>query len=453
MSRADPGSFRDPASRVFIDEERVLRILDDRGLEGWRHLSKTKFFADAVEAGQLVPTVETEMAQTSAVAALEHPVLPLISYPYEWTFSMLKDAALLHLDLQAGALEAGLIIKDATPFNIQFVRGRPVFIDVGSFETYQPGEPWLGYQQFTRQFLFPLVLRAWVGVPFQPWLRGDMDGPTAAEIQRLLPWWRKLQPSVLIDVVMQARLERRWSGEAVRRELKEAGLQSEMILTNVRRLRRLVESLEWSPTDQGWASYGRYQHVGRDRDDKAAFLVAALQRVAAERVLDLGANDGYFSLLAESLGAHAVAVDGDEAVLEKLYEKISGRNVSVVVSDLTDPSPSRGWAGVERPGLMQRARPEMVVCYGILHHLVYTSSIPPESVVTWLRDFECPVVMEYVAPGDEMVKKLIGNKLVRELHPQRDEDSFRHMTAQRFEIVSEQRLGSGSRILFEAHPR
>ena len=164
MSTPDPGSFRDPASRVVIDGDKVMRLLDERGLEGWRALSATDFFRKAVADGRLIDSVEIDPPEGSA-GALRHPRLDLITYPYEWTFSMLRDAALLQLDLLEGALSAGLTIKDATPYNIQFVDGRPMFIDIGSFETYRQGEPWIGYRQFTRQFLFPLMLRAWVGRP------------------------------------------------------------------------------------------------------------------------------------------------------------------------------------------------------------------------------------------------------------------------------------------------
>ncbi len=172
MTSPDPGSFRDPASRVVLDGDNVLRLLDERGLEAWRALSATKFFTSAVADGRVIDAVEVTDPPAGSAGALRHPRLPFISYPYEWTFSMLKDAALLQLDLLEGALGAGITIKDSTPFNIQFRDGKPVFIDIGSFEAYQPGEPWIGYRQFTRQYLFPLMLRAWRDVPYQPWLRG-----------------------------------------------------------------------------------------------------------------------------------------------------------------------------------------------------------------------------------------------------------------------------------------
>ncbi len=451
MPEADPGSFRDPASRVVLDGDRALRLLDQRGLRDWEALAGTAFFERASKDGRLIGATKSDRSDTGAVATLEHPLIPFISYPYEWTFSMLKDAALLQLDLLDEALAEGLSIKDATPYNVQFIDGRPVFIDIGSFEEYRAGEPWIGYRQFTRQYLFPLLLRAWSGVPFQPWLRGDVEGPTAAEMRRILSLWRRLRPASLMHISLQARMEERMSGAAVRSDLGEAGFSAELITANVRKLHRLIEGLEWSDGGEGWVSYQTCQHVGRDRKAKGDFLTKALTTHKPARVVDLGANDGYFSELAAHAGAVTIAVDGDEAVLDSLYRR--GTSVSIALSDLTNPSPAQGWAGVERASLMGRARPEMVIAYGLIHHLIYTSSIPPATVVEWLATFRCPVVVEFVAPEDEMVGVLTANKLETELHPNRDEEAFRALLAAHFEISSEQGLESGTRVLFEIRPR
>jgi ribosomal protein L11 methylase PrmA len=448
----DPGSFRDPASRVVLDGEKIIRLLDERGLQGWRALAETEFFEAAVAAGRIIGAVEVEAPPGSA-GALEHPRLGLISYPYEWTFSMLKDAALLQLDLLEGAINAGLTIKDSTPYNIQFSNGRPIFIDIGSFEAYKQGEPWIGYRQFTRQFLFPLMLRAWVGVPFQPWLRGDIEGPTPAQMARLLGGKKRFNSGALLHVRLQARMESRMSDRAVREDLKTAGFSSDLILANVKKLRSLVTSLEWEHSVEGWSDYGSCTHVSRDRDAKSAFLEAAIERLSPRRVLDLGANDGHFSAIAANAGAHAIAVDGDEAVLDDLYRRSVGQSLSVVVTDLGNPSPSQGWASVERSGIVERARPDLVVAYGLIHHLIYSASIPPQEVLRWLRSFGTPVVVEFVGPSDEMVGKLVGNKLPDELHRGREEGEFRAMAGELFEVKSEQTLESNTRVLFDLEPR
>ncbi|HUG08522.1 MAG TPA: methyltransferase [Acidimicrobiia bacterium] len=450
MHRADPGSFRDPASRIVFSGDRVLRLLDERGLRSWDALSTTDFFARATSEGRLIGATPVEYAAEGVAGALEHPRIPFVSYPHEWTFSMLKDAALLQLDLLADALADGITIKDATPFNVQFVDGSPMFLDIGSFEEYSPGEPWIGYRQFTRQFLFPLMLRTDAGIPFQPWLRGNPDGPTAAEMRSVLGFWQRLRPSTILHISLQARMERRMSGTAVRNQLKTAGFGAEMILANVRKLRKLVEGLKWDAGAVGWVEYESCDHVGRDRDQKTDFLADALATHRPRRVVDLGANDGHFSELAAASGALAIAVDGDEPVLDALYRR--GSKVSIVLSDLTNPSPSQGWAGKERPALMERANPDLVIAYGLIHHLIYTASIPPAEVVAWLAGFGCPVVVEFVAPEDEMVAKLTANKLESELHPDRSRTDFEGLLSRHFETIASLTLGEGTRVLYRLNP-
>jgi len=450
VPHADPGSFRDPASHVVLDDGHVVRLLDERGLAGWKALSETAFFTRATADGRLIESKEVAHDEATAAGALEHPRIPFISYPYEWTFSMLKDAALLQLDLLGEALADGITIKDATPFNIQFVAGKPVFIDIGSFEKYSPGEPWIGYRQFTRQFLFPLMLRAWAGLPFQPWLRGQMEGPTARDMKNILSLGKRMRPTTMMHVSLQARMEERMSGAAVRSELKTAGFSADLILANVRKLTKLVSSLEWEGSGEGWVEYESCGHVGRDREAKGAFLETAIRAHEPARVLDLGANDAYFSELATSKGALAVAVDGDEEVLDAVYRR--GSSVSIVLGDLTNPSPSQGWAGVERPDLDQRAQPDLVVAYGLIHHLIYTASIPPLSVVEWLASYDCPVVVEFVDPSDAMVAKLTANKTEEELHGGRSRSEFEKIAATRFRTLDTKELGDGVRVLYRLEP-
>jgi hypothetical protein len=448
LERADPGSFRDPASHVVLTDDSVTRLLDERGLTDWRALASTRLYTEAVADGRLISATEMDPPDGTA-GALQHPRLPFISYPFEWTFSMLRDAALLQLDLMEEALAEGLILKDATPYNFQFPEGSPRFIDIGSFETYRKGEPWVGYRQFCRQFLYPLMLRAWSGVPFQPWLRGDPDGPNSAQMWRLLPARRKASPAAILHVGLQARAEERMKGEAVRRTLSEAGFTPEMILANVGKLRSLVGSLEWDGAGGNWAEYQACDHVARDRDDKTRFLATAIHATAPATVLDLGANDGHFSRLAVEKGALAIAVDGDEAVLDRLYGSLRpGTAIVPVLADLSNPSPAQGWAGVERPALFRRARPDLVVAYGLIHHLIYTASVPPPRVVEWLAGFEAPVVVEFVAPDDPMVARLTANKRPEELHPGRDRESFERLAEANFKIADRLDLPGGTRRLY-----
>jgi hypothetical protein len=192
--------------------------------------------------------------------------------------------------------------------------------------------------------------------------------------------------------------------------------------------------------------------VGRDRDTKTEFLHRALERTQPSVVADLGANDGHFSAVAEQAGALAVAIDGDEPVLDDLYQRSQGKNIAIVVSDLANPSPGQGWAGEERPALFDRVRPDLLIAYGVIHHLVYTSSIPPAQILQWLRGFGCPLVLEFVSPQDAMVARLTANKRQEELHPGRTEAEFRALLQADFRVVAERRLEGGTRTLFDLDP-
>src|ERR671910_3744192 len=191
----EPASFRDPASTVAYLDGRVLRGLTKEGAADFDTLAAAPFFDKAMADGKLVRTTQVPLEDLPQsvrgdawVRALEHERIPFVTYPYEWTFSMLRDAALVHLDLLLAALDADLTMKDGYAYNLAFVGARPVFIDIGSFERVRPGEPWAGYRQFCQTMLYPLLLQAHKDVRFQPWLRGAIHGIEAAGLRNLMSW-------------------------------------------------------------------------------------------------------------------------------------------------------------------------------------------------------------------------------------------------------------------------
>src|SRR4051812_14300347 len=249
--RAEPGSFRDRDSRVFVTREGVFRALSARGLEDFEALRATPLFDEAIADGRLVGTALADLEApdllpgTATAAVLRHERIPYVSYPYEWTFGMLQDAAVLHLDLVDEAIAHGLTMKDASPYNVQWRGSRPVFADVGSFELLRRQEPWGGYRQFCMLFLFPLMLQAYKGVPFQPWLRGSLEGIGPTDMAHLLKGSRG--KGVLTHVKLHARLERKYaqtSRKDVKKELESAGFKPELVQANIRRMRKLVAGLE-----------------------------------------------------------------------------------------------------------------------------------------------------------------------------------------------------------------
>ena len=202
-----PTVFHLPGDMIGLRTIRKLKLCRSALLERRREL---------LERLRLVATTEASRSQIPPlsdpwVAVLRHQTIPVVSYPYEWCFSMLQDAALLQIDLLLAALDEGMTLKDATPFNIQWIGTRPVFIDIGSFTAAAPGEPWAGYRQFCEMFLYPLFLQAYKDVPFHPWLRGSLEGVEAGHINRLMSARDRLRPGVFPHVYLLSKLQARYA--------------------------------------------------------------------------------------------------------------------------------------------------------------------------------------------------------------------------------------------------
>ena len=394
---ADPGSFRDPESRVYIEDGRVFRALGERGAADYEAFASSSLAGDE----RIVGTWRTDLPEV-----LEHERLPFVTYPYEWCFGMLKDAALLQLELLDRALAEDLSLKDATPYNVQFVGPKPVFIDVGSFERLRGDEPWVGYRQFCALYLYPLMLTAYRGVGFQPWLRGSLEGIEPAEAAALLP----RRKGVTINARLLARLERK-QGDTSARETKsrlaQAGFKPELIQAQVRRLRKLVAGLEWDLPRTAWTDYERDP---AQLEAKRTFVAEAAERVKPQLAWDLGCNDGTFARVVAPHAGTVIAMDSDHATIEQLYRGLDAPNITPLVVDLTDPSPARGWALRERTPLHERGRPDLTLSLALVHHLAITRTIPLPAIVEWLNSLGGTHVIEFPHRDDPMVQRLLDAK-------------------------------------------
>lgn len=458
----DPGSFRDASARVFHENGRVLRGLSGAAVPAWRAVSSARFFRDGVAAGTIVGTRElTDAPQTVASqgfeVVLEHDRLPFVSYPYEWTFGMLRSAALLQLDLLEQALAEGFVLKDASAFNSQWIGPRPVFVDVSSFEPLEAGEPWAGYRQFCEMFLYPLMLRAYRGVPFQPWLRGRVDGMTPAVFRRLVSLRDWLRPGVFKHGVLQAMLQARTEGRDVdmRSTLRDAGFGRELILANVRGLRRLVRDLRVADVRSEWGDYAtECSYSAEEIAAKRAFVAEACAERPRPLVFDLGANTGDYSLIVAPRAGYVVSIDADELAVERLGARLRAegpRNVLPLCINLADPSPGLGWRGRERRDLIGRGRPDLTLCLAVVHHLAITANVPLVEIVRWLRDLGGELVIEFPTREDPMVRRLLRNR--KDGAPGYDLAVFETSLRESFGVRREATLGSGTRRLYFAAPR
>ena len=478
----EPGSYRDRDGRVFYGRDgAVYRALSPRALAEWRLVRATRFFERGLSQGNIVGTTEVDSPEVDApevhssvgqvgksaapedqpgwAGVLRHDRIPFISYPYEWTFGMLQDAALLHLELLEQALDEGFSIKDGTAYNVQWIGARPVFIDVASFDRLEPGQPWAGYRQFCQTFLYPLFLAAYKSFDFHPLLRGGLDGIRPGECARLMSARDWLRRGVLSHVVLHARLEsnRRVSETDLQRALPRAGFSTQMIRNNVGGLKRIVGGLKWDPPASTWSEYGlSHSYTPADKARKEAFVREALQG-PRDLVWDLGANTGEYSLLAAENSRQVVAVDGDHLAVERLYRALKGRSqasggkVLPLVGSIADPSPNLGWRGRERKTLAERGAPDLILCLALVHHLVIGSGIPMHELLEWLSGLGPELVIEWVDRQDPMVQVLMRNR--RDGCADYHATDFEHWLDHYFQVMRSEALASGTRKLYHARAR
>ena len=456
----EPGSFRDPESRVFYSGGDVYRALSADGLSDFEALQAAGLleheYLVGTERAAEIAALENLLVHKPA-AVLRHERIPFVSYPYEWTFSMLKDAALVQLDLLLAALEHDLVLKDSTPYNVQFEGARPVFVDIGSFERLREGEAWVGYRQFCMLYLYPLLLQSVKDVPFQPWLRGSIDGITPSEMRALMSFRDRFRKGMFTNVFLHARLEKRYAdrpGE-VKEEVKRV-FKKELFVANVRKMRKLVERLDWNPPEGVWTAYGeRNSYTDDDARRKDEFVREVATSRSWPLVWDIGANNGRYSRIAAEGAGTVVAVDADQGPVELLYRDLrdeGNRQILTLAMNLADPSPGLGWRGLERKTLAQRGAPDLVLALALVHHVAISANVPVKEFVDWLASLGCALVIEFPTREDPMVKKLLAPKRDG-LHPDYELGFFERVLGEAFEVERSERLESGTRVLYYATPK
>jgi hypothetical protein len=459
---ANTGSFRDPVNRIYQTAEgRILRGLDKTAAAHCAKLITQPFFQEWVSAGKIVKTIHAvDDADTAAVRAdgwaevVEHAPVPFVSYPYEWAFFMLQDAALLQLELLETAMQNSWTIKDATPYNIQWQGAKPIFIDVPSIVPAVAGEPWLAYRQFCMLFLYPLMLKAHLNIDFNGSLRADLDGISPSTAAKYFGGWRRFKSGVMAHVHLPASVENsilkreRDRAPAQKREVKP---QSEaMIFGLVQGVRNTVRKLRPGQQHSAWSHYAQtHSYADADIQAKREFVARHAATQQRQIVWDLGANTGDFSRLCALHAQTVVAVDSDIEAVERMYVKekeTTNGNILPLVMNLANMSPNQGWAGKERAAFDARQKPQLVLCLALVHHLRIAANIPMPLFLDWLHNLGADAIVEFVGRDDEMTKKLLLNK--KEQYDDYNLAAFEAELKKRFTIRESLVVKGGSRQLY-----
>jgi hypothetical protein len=444
-------SFRDPDGFLFRHDGRLYRQINQSCADDFRMLHESGLYDALVEKRLLIPHAEAplDLAMTDqAHCVIEPELVPFISYPYEWCFSQLKDAALTTLRIQKMALKRGMCLKDASAYNIQFHRGRPVLIDTLSLTAYREGEPWVAYRQFCQHFLAPLALMALRDVRLGSLLRTNIDGVPLDLAARLLPMRTRLSPGLLMHLHAHAASQKK--NQDNRKSARTTTVSRKGLTGIIDSLQGVVRKLNWKPAGTEWgAYYSDTNYSDNALSRKRELVKQLLSQTSARSVWDMGANNGFFSRVASEQGIATVASDIDPVAVEMNWREVRDKgeeDLLPLLMDLTNPSPDLGWDHSERSSLLGRGPADVVLALALIHHLAISNNVPLNRLAQFFARAGRWLIIEFVPKSDSQVQRLLTTRA--DVFPDYTREGFESAFSAEFEIVQSEPIEGSERVLY-----
>lgn len=443
-------SFRDNSGFIFVKNDEVFRIVNSSYSDEYDMLINSGFYERLTKAGALIPHVEVERSvvddnSSDIYKVLKPQKVDFISYPYEWCFSQLRDAALLTLEINKTALEYGMVLKDASAYNIQFINGKPVLIDTLSFERFEE-KPWAAYRQFCEHFLAPLALMSFRDVRLNQLLKSNIDGIPLDIAGKLLPFSARMKPGIYLHLIVHSKLQNKYSSK--NKKITAPKYSAKALAGLIMSLKATIKGMTYVNRTKTWDEYTGT--INRQYYDEKKFLTGKYITLSKAKIAwDIGCNTGEISKICAQKGIKTIAFDNDHDSIEKFYKSIreeKAQNILPLVIDINNPSPAIGWNNQERMSLNERQKPGLVIFLALIHHLVVGNNISFEKLSETLKNISPWLIIEFVSNEDEMFKRLIINrKFDEELY---SVEKFEEAFIKHFRILEKAKLKNGQRTIY-----
>lgn len=446
-------SFRDPSGYIFRNGDGLYRLVNSCYKNEYKKLIASGLYQTLIDKGLLV--VHQEISETcmfeDSFMIIKPNQIPFISYPYEWCFGQLKDAALLTLDIQIEALKKNMSLKDASAYNVQFKEGKPIFIDTLSFETYKEGQPWVAYKQFCQHFLAPLALMSLSDIRLNKLFINFIDGIPLDLASALLPLKSKLSPSLGLHIHLHSMQQIRKSNQKLDKDKIKNSMSRHNFFALIDSLKSAINKLNWKPDKTEWHDYYLHNnnYKGNSLYEKEIVVSDFLASLKPNSVWDLGANDGRFSRIACQHAKHVVSWDIDPACVENNYRSIKIHRETALLPlliDLSNPSPAIGWSNAERDSFLDRGPCDVLLSLGLIHHLAISNNIPLAYIARFFSRLGKYLLIEFVPKEDSQVMKLLVNR--PDNFPNYHKDGFEEAFYEYFTIERTQVIKGTVRTLY-----
>lgn len=443
-------SFRDPNGFVFEQDGHLYRKVRVSYSENFKHLTHSGLYITLVGKGLLVPHEDSDIDTNrtgSTFKILKPARVPFISYPYEWSFSQLKSAALATLSIQKYALKHGMTLKDASAYNIQFFGITPSLIDTLSFEIYEEGTPWQAYRQFCQHFLAPLALMAYVDLRLSRLMQNHIDGIPLDLACKLLPKRAMLNGNLLMHLFLHSKMQAKYQGSATE---KSKNFPKQALLGLIDSLEAAVTSIHLPKCQSNWSEYyDCNSYSEKTAEKKLATVRDMLVKTKPETVFDFGANCGRYSRVAADLGAMTISLDMDPLCVQKNFLDAThdqDNRILPLVIDLTVPTPSIGWSNTERSSLIDRGPCDTGLALALIHHLAISNNVPFLRVAEFFSLVCKNLIIEFVPKSDVQVKRLLASR--KDIFDTYTQEYFEKDFENYFEIIEKTPLEDEGRVVY-----
>ncbi|PIR63517.1 MAG: SAM-dependent methyltransferase [Candidatus Pacebacteria bacterium CG10_big_fil_rev_8_21_14_0_10_40_26] len=441
----EPSSFRDPSGYVFYSKYNVYRKINEQYKDNYVEFIKSGLSKILIE-GKLLLSFTEDNEMNYGYKYLKVAKIPFISYPYEWSFSQLKDAALLTLKIQRMSLEHNMSLKDASAYNIQFLNGRPLLIDLLSFEKYKNNSPWIAYQQFCQHFLGPLLLQSKTDLRLNQLSKIFLDGIPLDLVSKLLPKSSFLNFSILSHIHFHAKNQKAYAGKGDKKLKLVPKISKTMQLGILDNLSKLISNLNHVNAKTEWGDYYTFTNYSESAFKmKKSIIKKMIETANPKNVWDLGGNTGEFSRLASDMSISTVCFDIDPLAVEYNYlnvKKNNEKHIFPLIMDLTNPTPSLGWNFKERKSLLERGPSDLIMALALIHHLSISNNVPFEELAKFFVDLGKYLIIEFVPKTDSKVKILLSSR--EDIFPDYDEETFEKVFLKYFDILEKKSVKKGS---------
>ena len=449
--KIETSSFRDSSGFLFYENEILYRQINKSYSEHYDFLMNSGLYEKLVSLNLLVSHSEVDHAppkKNNAYKIIQPELIPFISYPYEWSFTQLKQAALTTLQIQKIAMKYEMVLKDATSYNVQFKEGKPIFIDTLSFEKYEEGKPWQAYRQFCQHFLAPLALMSHKDIRLGQLFRIFIDGIPLDLASKLLPLKTRSMFSLLTHIHAHAKSQKHYENKKV--DAKKSHLSRRSFEGVIASLNSGISKLKWSFEDTEWGDY--YSDTNYSDfafNDKKNLIQKFIEKNNPKNVWDLGANTGVFSRLSSDHEIPTVAFDIDPVAVEKNYQIVlekDEKNLLPLLLDLTNPSPYLGWENNERKSFLDRSPVDMVLALALIHHLAISNNVPLENISRFFKKICKNLVIEFIPKSDSQVQRLLVTR--EDIFNDYDIENFEEEFEKNFIILESSKIGNSERVIY-----